>query len=158
VTRDPGVTLAVDLARFELRLRDERNGDESPPIRVAPGSPANPTPTGAYAISRVILNPAWAPGALAQEAGARRARPSWIGPMGVGKIPFAELGSIALHGGANPYVLGKPISGGCLRVLDADFLRLVRWLGVRDALGGEHERDDGEIHRPFVRPARIEIR
>jgi lipoprotein-anchoring transpeptidase ErfK/SrfK len=61
----------------------------------------------------VVRNPGWSPGAIARSVGAHELPPSADGPLGAGKIPFAERGEIALHGGANPLLLGKPVSLGC---------------------------------------------
>jgi hypothetical protein len=77
--------------------------------------------------------------------------------MGVAKIPFARTGAIALHGGGDLRLLGKPISGGCVRARDADLLRVIAWLLARAALGAPLEQPDGEVHRSFRRPVRLRI-
>jgi hypothetical protein len=78
--------------------------------------------------------------------------------MGAAKIPFAGGGSIALHGGGDPRLLGKPVSGGCVRSADGDLLRLIAWLHGQGALGSSRSREDGEVHRAFLRPARLIVR
>ncbi len=154
---DPGLILDLDRERFEVRALDARTGDVGPRIRIVLGSPANDTPAGDYAVGRVILNPSWHPSAQAQLAGAVPSPPSLDGPMGVAKIPFAETGSIALHGGGDLLLLGKPISGGCVRARDADLLRIVAWLLERDALAPVDVQPDGEVHRSFRRPVRLRV-
>ena len=108
--RDPGLVIEIDRSRYEVRLRDERGGLDGPRVRVVLGSPARATPTGEHRAGRVILNPAWRPSDEALAAGARPLPPSLDGPMGVAKIPFADGGSVALHGGGDRLLLGKPVS------------------------------------------------
>ena len=154
---DPGLALELDRERFELTPRDERSGERGPTLRVVLGSPAHPTPSGSYALDRAILNPAWRPGPRARDAGANAEAPGLDSPMGVAKIPFAGGGAIALHGGGDPLLLGKPVSSGCVRTSDADLLRLLAWLHEQGALADPEERG-GELHRAFRRPARLIVR
>ncbi|MDH3519828.1 MAG: L,D-transpeptidase [Myxococcales bacterium] len=155
--RERGVVLELDRAQFSLTARDLDAGVEGPTLRVALGSPAHPTPTGEYSAYSVVRNPAWTPGAFARAFGAEPLPPSQRGPLGAGKIPFAAGGAIALHGGAHPLLLGKPVSLGCVRALDADFLALLDWLEARGALRGEG-RGQGELRQAFRRPVRIVVR
>lgn len=155
---DPGLVLELDRERFEVVARDAGTGETGPRARIVLGSPASDTPSGEYRVGRLILNPAWTPSDAAQEAGATRMPPSLDGPMGVAKIPFAETGSIALHGGGDALLLGKPVSGGCVRTLDADLLRIAAWLLERDALAPAEVRPNGEIHRSFQRPVLLHVR
>lgn len=155
---DPGIVLQLDRARFELVARDLRDGAPGPRLRVALGSPAHPTPEGSFAPLRVIENPGWVPGPVARERGATEQPPSSEGPLGAVKIPFAEGGAVAIHGAADPRLLGKPVSLGCVRATDADLQTLVAWLAAHDVLGPAQPRPDGELHRSFVRPARVVVR
>lgn len=154
---DPGFRLELDRERYELNVSDLRSGEAAAPIRVVLGSPANPTPSGSFPVSRVILNPSWHPGSLARSAGAEPEPPSLSGPMGVAKLPFADGGQIALHGGGDPLLLGKPVSGGCVRASDADLLRIIAWLHLRGAFSPPEE-GTGEIVKGFLRPARLIVR
>jgi hypothetical protein len=155
--RDPGVLLELDRARFELEVRDRRGPSGVPSLRVVLGSPGHPTPTGSFPLYRVIRDPQWVPGELARSAGAERIPASPHGPMGAAKIPFAK-GGVALHGGANPRLLGKPVSLGCVRSLDSDLLGLLAWLEERGALGSVHAGERGELYQEFRRPARLVVR
>ncbi len=155
---DPGILLRVDAQRYVLESRDLRDGVAGPSLRVALGSPAHPTPLGRFALGSVIRNPAWVPGATARAAGARPRPPSSDGPMGVAKIPFAERGAIALHGGAPAFLLGKSISSGCIRAADAELEGLLAWLENRGALLEERPTAEGERHQGFRRPAHVEVR
>ncbi len=153
---DPGIRFELDRERFELRVHDARDGVDGPRISVALGSPAHPTPRGAFALREVVLNPAWLPGPTARANGARPEPPSKQSPMGVAKIPFGR--AYAVHGGALAVLLGKPVSAGCIRTRDADLLRLVAWLESREALQKERTRNGGERWRSFRRPAHLETR
>ena len=156
-TTDPGVVIELDRESYQVRARDLASGVEGPSLRVVLGSPAHPTPSGEFPLNLVVRNPGWSPGAVARSFGARAVAPSGAGPLGVGKIPFAERGEIALHGGANPLLLGKPVSLGCARATDADLLRLFRWLEERGALQRPVTVASGELHQYFRRPARVSV-
>jgi hypothetical protein len=157
-TSDPGVLLELDRATFEVRVRDLASGDEGPSLRVVLGSPAHPTPKGDFSLHVVVRNPGWIPGATARSYGAHPVPSSAAGPLGVGKIPFAQGGEIALHGGANPLLLGKPVSLGCARATDQDQLRLFDWLEGQRALQRPVAVAGGEQRQYFRRPARGSIR
>ncbi len=150
---DPGVVLELDRGEYTVRARDLRTGVVGPPLRVALGSPAEPTPQGTYTLREVVRNPDWDPGPTARAGGARYEPPSPDGTLGVAKIPF--MGSYSLHGGARPMLLGKPITLGCLRSADAELLELLDWLHERHALGRERPTPSGERRQHFTRPVRL---
>jgi lipoprotein-anchoring transpeptidase ErfK/SrfK len=152
------VLLELDRHAFEVRARDLASGAEGPSLRVVLGSPAHPTPSGSYPLHVIVRNPGWNPGAIARSAGAREVPPSAKGPLGVGKIPFAQGGEIALHGGANPLLLGKSVSLGCVRATDTDLLRLFDWLEQQQALQRPEKIAGGELRQYFRRPARVSVR
>jgi hypothetical protein len=149
---DPGIVLSLDRDGFELRVRDKRDGSHGPVLRVALGSPANPTPGGVFRLRRVIMNPAWMPGPAIRARGVEPLPPGRDGPMGIAKIPFDKAPGMALHGGGIPLLLGKPITGGCIRSADADLLGLIDWLTDQGAVADGVETPEGEIHRAFRRP------
>jgi lipoprotein-anchoring transpeptidase ErfK/SrfK len=150
--------MVIESSTFQLSVRDARSGERGPTIRVALGSPEQATPMGRFPLDRIILSPSWRPGAVARRAGAEPESASLDTPMGAVKIPFAAGGAIALHGGGDPRVLGKPISGGCVRATDADLLRVVAWLDGRDALASAKQGQNGEIYRRFRRPIELVVR
>jgi len=129
----PAIVLLVDRDQFELSAHDLRDASAGPRFPVVLGSPHHPTPKGSFWIYHVVREPGWTPGPDARARGAERVPPSARGPMGVAKIPFAQ-GGFALHGGAEPLLLGKPVSLGCIRARDEDLLALLSWLEARDAL------------------------
>ncbi len=154
---DPGLLLELDRARFQIEVRDLRDGSEGPRLRVVIGSPAHPTPSGRFELHAAVLDPSWRPGPTARAAGAQPVPPSPDGPLGVAKLSFAA-GGIALHGGAHPWLVGKPASLGCVRATDADLLALLDWMAARGAFQPEQPRRNGERVRPLRRPARIVVR
>ena len=95
-----------------------------------PGTRARPAATRR---TKSCAIPAGSPAAQAREWGAEPMDPSDHTPMGVAKIPLAGNG-FALHGGANPIVVGKPVSLGCVRLSDPDMLALLAWLDRAGAL------------------------
>jgi hypothetical protein len=155
---DPGLVLELDRAQFVITTRDLRDGSEGPTLPVALGSPFSATPPGDFPLREVVYNPAWHPGPEASAAGADPEPPSPSGPMGVAKIPFADGGMVALHGGADPRVLGKRVSLGCVRTADEDMLTLLAWLGDHGALAADAPTTGGEEHRLLRRPARLIVR
>jgi hypothetical protein len=155
-TADPGVELDLDLERFELRARDLRSEREGPSLRVATGSPAHPTPQGSFPVHVVVRNPRWTPGQTARDRGARVRSASSDGPLGIAKISFGPEG-VALHGGARRLLIGKPVSLGCVRALDADLETLLAWLEAAGALGPPRAADDGEVHQSIRRRTRIVV-
>ncbi len=154
---DPGLLLKLDRQAYRLTSYDLRDGARGPSLRVSLGSPAYATPAGRYAIREVIRNPGWKPGPDALALGARAVAPSPDGPLGIAKLPFGA-GGYALHGGAHPLLLGKPVSLGCVRALDEDLLGLLAWLDSRQALGEEEPQPDGERSRRLARRLRLVIR
>jgi hypothetical protein len=156
--KDRGLVLELDRETFQLTARDLAHDVKGPTLSVVLGSPAHPTPAGQFPIYSVVRNPGWRPGPYARSLGARAVPPSSSGPLGVGKIPFAPDG-IMLHGGADPLLLGKPVSLGCVRTRDRDLLILIDWLEERGALVRSPGADAGhEVHQALRRPARILVR
>jgi len=155
--RDPGILLELNRTTYQLTARDLSDQDTGPALKVVLGSPAHPTPSGTFPIYQVVHSPEWQPGSVARARGAEPEAASMAGPMGIAKIPFAA-GGIALHGGAHPLLLGKPVSLGCVRTQDADLNDLIAWLGDQGALGKTRSRENGESQQAFLRPARIVVR
>jgi hypothetical protein len=155
--RDPGVRVRVDLTRFELVAVDARKPSESLTLPIATGSPAHPSPAGHYTPHVVVRNPAWHPGDQARAWGAHPMEAGKDTPMGVAKIPLSASG-FALHGGATPILVGKPVSLGCVRLSDADMLALLDWLDRAGALAKAKPASNGEILQPLRRPVAVEVR
>jgi hypothetical protein len=154
---DPGLRVRIDLERFELRASDPRDAADPLVLPVATGSPAYPTPRGRFRPWVVVRNPAWKPGPTARARGAEPEDPSAETPMGIAKIPLNASG-FALHGGANPLLLGKPVSLGCVRLADTDMQRLLDWLAAAGALDAPRAIAGGEVHQALRRRVTFEVR
>lgn len=157
VERPSDLLIEVNLADFSLTALDLRDGSPGPRFSVVLGSPGHPTPPGDFPIYQVVHNPGWRPGPTARSRGAIDATPSSAGPMGVAKFPFAP-GGFALHGGAHPLLLGKPISLGCIRARDEDLGDLIAWLTDRGALASRDVPSGEELRQALRVALRIRIR
>jgi lipoprotein-anchoring transpeptidase ErfK/SrfK len=108
--------ILVDLSVREVTLY-VRGGVEFR-TRAAIGSPATPTPTGRYYVNQKIVPPA--PGG-----------PYGAGAMGISAFSpvltnWPQGGPVAIHGTNQPWLIGRRISNGCIRVTNAAVRRLWR--------------------------------
>ena len=108
--------VALDLDLSQRRLRVQRNGRTVRSFPVAVGKPGAPTPRG-----RFYLAAAWRPseplyGRWAIETSAGASITDWPGG-----------GVIGIHGTNQPWLIGSAVSHGCIRMRNADVLRLRRW-------------------------------
>lgn len=99
------------------------------PVRsydVAIGSPQHPTPTGSFAIRKVVLNPRWAPPdadwAKGKDPKGPRDRDN---PMKVAKLFFQEP-DYYIHGTSDVDSLTRAESHGCLRMHPKDVAELAK--------------------------------
>jgi hypothetical protein len=109
-----GVALDLDLS--QRRLRVQRDGRTIRSFPVAVGKPSAPTPRG-----RFYLAAAWRPGEAlygrwAIETSAGASITDWPGG-----------GVIGIHGTNQPSLIGQAVSHGCIRMRNADILRLRHW-------------------------------
>jgi hypothetical protein len=113
--------VVVDLRTRRLRAYDD--GRLRMSARVAVGAPGSPTPRGRFFLrERVrVIDAATSPyGPLAFGLnGFSRYRTDWLGG-----------GQLAIHGTNEPGAIGRRISNGCVRLRNADILRLGRLVGV----------------------------
>ena len=117
------LTVAVDLStrRLVIRIDGRRAGS----YEVAVGKPEYQTPTGSYRLSQVVWNPSWVPPDEAWADTADRKEPGERGnPMGRVKILFDS--QLYIHGTPDTETLGEPVSHGCIRMSNADAMRLAR--------------------------------
>jgi lipoprotein-anchoring transpeptidase ErfK/SrfK len=117
--------LQASLAERRLYIYD---GDQTIAFGVAIGSGSKPTPTGTFAIRKIVWNPAWVP---PDEQWARDKKPQPPGardnPMKVVKIFFQEP-DYYIHGTDRLESLGEAASHGCLRMHPDDAYRVARYL------------------------------
>jgi murein L,D-transpeptidase YcbB/YkuD len=109
-----GLTLT---ARISTRTLTVRRGSET--VReyaIAVGSEQHPTPTGAFAIRKIVWNPAWVPPDRAWAKGKRPQDPGEPdNPMKMVKLYFHEP-DFYIHGTGAVGSLGSAASHGCLRM------------------------------------------
>ena len=117
------LTVDVDLSARRLVVRID--GRQAGSYEVAVGKPNHQTPKGTYRLSQVVWNPSWVP---PDEKWADTANPKEPGergnPMGRVKILFES--ELYIHGTADKETLGEPVSHGCIRMSNADAMRLAR--------------------------------
>jgi lipoprotein-anchoring transpeptidase ErfK/SrfK len=109
--------IRVDLSRRTLTLF--RSGTRLRQVRVAVGTPQNPTPVGRFAIAEEILT---------------RTPGAFLGPVVLPLTGFSETlndyaggnGRVAIHGTSLPQLLGTRASHGCVRVHNRDIAAIAR--------------------------------
>jgi hypothetical protein len=102
------------------RLTVYRGGAEVGSFPVAVGMPSLPTPTGTYYIDEKLLPsaPGGPYGVLAMGLSAFQPRlPDW--PLG---------GPVAIHGTNEDALIGQAVSHGCIRMHNADLLKVSAWV------------------------------
>jgi lipoprotein-anchoring transpeptidase ErfK/SrfK len=108
--------IALDLDLSQRRMRVRRDGRTVRSFPVAIGKPGAPTPRG-----RFYLAAAWHPseslyGRWAIETSAGASITDWPGG-----------GVVGIHGTNQPWLIGRAVSHGCIRMRNAGILRLRRW-------------------------------
>jgi L,D-transpeptidase-like protein len=108
------VVLDLDLSQRRLRVRQGGRTVRSFPVAV--GAAGAPTPRG-----RFYLTAAWRPaeslyGRWAIETSAGASITDWPGG-----------GVIGIHGTNQPWLIGRAVSHGCIRMRNGDILALRRW-------------------------------
>jgi hypothetical protein len=123
--REGGVAIYSTVAKIVInlakrRLSVYRRGVLMGTFRVAVGVPALPTPTGIYYINQKLRPPTLGGpyGVLARGISAFQSRlPNW--PQG---------GPVAIHGTNQDSLIGGAVSHGCVRMHNADVLRVNAWV------------------------------
>jgi hypothetical protein len=108
------VVLDLDLSQRRMRVRSGARTVRSFPVAV--GKPGAPTPRG-----RFYLAAAWHPaeqlyGRWAIETSAGASITDWPGG-----------GVIGIHGTNQPWLIGNAVSHGCIRMRNADVMKLRHW-------------------------------
>lgn len=126
---DPAATtyllLKVGERRIYLMDRDPQTPTESFPVAV--GRPGHETPIGEFKVEEMIEHPDFdVIDPKDRTKLLRRIPPGPTNPLGVRWIGFQrdELGSTGIHGTPKPELLGKAVSGGCVRMRNDDVLRV----------------------------------
>ena len=114
--RKVSARIVIDLSTRRVTLFEA--GIETFSTRAAIGSPATPTPTGSYYVNQKIVPD--------DPRG-----PYGVGAMGISAFSpvlknWPQGGPVAIHGTNQPWLLGRRISNGCIRVTNAAIRRLWR--------------------------------
>jgi hypothetical protein len=103
----------IVIDRSERRLELRVNGKRVLRTRVAVGAPGMPTPLGLfYVVARYVPEDSFL-GSFAFETSAYSSLSEWPGG-----------GIVGIHGTSLPQLLGQAVSHGCVRVANADILKL----------------------------------
>jgi len=105
--------IVVDLS--ELSLRFYRAGKLVRSYRVAAGQSAYPTPTGTYAVIRMIVDPTWYPPDSEWAKDAEPIPPGIENPLGTRWIGTSAP-AVGIHGTPNDASIGTYASHGCIRM------------------------------------------
>ncbi len=113
--------IVVDLS--ELTLRFYQAGKLVATYRVAAGQSAYPTPTGTYAVIRMIVNPTWYPPDSEWAKDAEPIPPGIENPLGTRWIGTSAP-NVGIHGTPDDASIGTYASHGCIRMHIPDVERL----------------------------------
>jgi murein L,D-transpeptidase YcbB/YkuD len=109
-----GLRLTASLSARTLTVR--RGGETVKVYDIAVGTGRHPTPTGSYAIRRIVWNPAWVPPDSKWAEGKKPQGPGEPdNPMRTVKLFFREP-TFYIHGTDAVGSLGRAASHGCLRM------------------------------------------
>ena len=108
-----GGRIVVDLS--DLTLRFVQAGKVVDTYRVATGQTAYPTPTGTYAVVRLIVDPTWYPPNSDWAKDAKPIPPGTANPLGTRWIGTSAPG-VGIHGTPDDYTIGTYASHGCIRM------------------------------------------
>ncbi|MDR3560270.1 MAG: L,D-transpeptidase [Negativicutes bacterium] len=93
---------------------------------IAVGTPYEQTPTGNFTIFAKIENPTWYPGAKFTDRTPVPSGPD--NPLGTRWMEFSP--TYGIHGTNSDWSLGYAVSGGCIRMHDADARELYQMIGI----------------------------
>jgi len=126
-TANAQVHLDVTIGGKTLDVRDATNKVLAS-YQISPGLPKHPTPTGNFAIRKIVWNPAWVPPKAGWAKGKKATSPTDPkNPMKVVKIFFREP-DYYIHGTWDINSLGKAESHGCLRMDPEHVAEVARFL------------------------------
>jgi hypothetical protein len=117
--------LRVGERRLYLMDEDPHTPDESFPIAV--GRKGKETPIGRFHVEEMVVDPDFLViDKLDRTRVARRIPPGPQNPLGARWIGFAhgEGWTVGIHGTPRPELLGQAVSGGCIRMRNADVIRI----------------------------------
>src|SRR5690606_37272963 len=117
-----GMRIVVNTSSRKLYVYED--GKRTRTYTVAVGKRGHRTPTGRYAISRVVWNPWWHPPNRPWARGKKVTPPGPNHPMGRVKMYFRQM--YYIHGTPERGSLGRAVSHGCVRMANSDAIALAR--------------------------------
>lgn len=123
----PSVHLLLRVGERRLYLIDDDPGTPIESFPVAVGRAGRETPIGKFTVEEMVEHPHFDvvdPNDRARLI--RRIPPGPENPLGERWIGFLrdDGGSTGIHGTPHPELLGKAVSGGCVRMRNADIVRI----------------------------------
>jgi len=92
---------------------------------VATGSRLKPTPTGTFRIVTKVVNPYYLPRGIPGGAPDNPLGSRWMG------LNIGNGYNYGIHGTHKPHLIGRPVSSGCIRMLNRDVEFLYRHIPLR---------------------------
>jgi lipoprotein-anchoring transpeptidase ErfK/SrfK len=110
--------------RIYLMDHDPETPVESFPIAV--GKKGTETPTGEFHVEEMVVDPDFLVIDKRDRSVLRRIPPGPMNPLGLRWIGFAhgEGWTLGIHGTPRPELLGQAVSNGCVRMRNADVVRI----------------------------------
>lgn len=121
----PSETLRLEVSITDRTLSVIERGEVTATHPVTVGSAEHPTPTGTYTIDWLIWNPSWNPPNSEWARNRRPQGPGWNNPMGRAKL-FFQAPTYYIHGTRTLSEIGEAASHGCIRLSNADVLKVAR--------------------------------
>jgi murein L,D-transpeptidase YcbB/YkuD len=135
------LSLEANLSARTLTVR--QNGEILKRYDVAIGKDGHPTPTGQFAVRKIVWNPAWVPPDARWARGKSAKEPGHpANPMKLVKIFFKEP-DYYIHGTGQVNSLGDAASHGCLRMHPDEVAELAQFL----MNNGGQPREEGWFSR-----------
>lgn len=133
-----GKWMVINKSKRILTLYENNEVLQKYPVAI--GNPPSLTPDGMFTVDNKIINPYWGGGGYAKPV--RGGVPDnplgyrWLG------LSYKDGGTLGIHGNNSPYSIGKDVSHGCIRMINADVERLFTvvplyapvWIGTNDKL------------------------
>lgn len=155
----PAVPFALRLNVPAFRLDVDSVGSVVASYPVAVGTAKYPTPLGTFEVTRVEWNPRWVPPPSDWAKGEKPMAPGPTNPMGRVKLEFGP--ALYLHGTPEPWTVGKPLSHGCVRLVNDDAIalakRLERYAAAEDSATRPARTDTVPVSVALGRPIPLTI-
>jgi L,D-transpeptidase ErfK/SrfK len=119
--------VVIRLAKRRLELMEEGVPSPVASFPIAVGRPGHETPTGRFQVEELVEHPEFHkidPNDRSRIL--KHFPPGPANPLGERWIGFAhgDGWTVGIHGTPNPELLGRAVSGGCIRMRNADVLRV----------------------------------